>query len=215
LLTRICTGLPGALASLDADAERDMRGRVDSVHAATALLTDTDARTRWLDTLAKAADRAPALISGRLHRLLLDANRIDVDSAALRMTRQLSAGTPAAAAAGWVEGFLAGSGVLLVHDRKLLGLVDDWLADLPEDRFQSVLPALRRTFGTFTPPERRAIGEQAVRRNRDSAAAPVEPDDELDPARVALATRTVARILGIPCDTPFVAAGTDRGEDER
>lgn len=197
LLTRICTGLPGALAALDADAERDMRGRIDGVHAATALLADAEARTRWLDTLARTADRAPALISGRLHRLLLDAGRIDIDTAALRMARQLSPAQPAAAAAGWAEGFLAGSGVLLVHDRTLLGLVDDWLAELSDDNFQSVLPALRRTFGAFTPPERRAIGEQAARRSRDTPI-PVEPDDQIDPVRAELAVRTVARILGIP-----------------
>ena len=79
------------------------------------------------------------------------------------MSRALSAAAPAPAAAGWAEGFLAGSGPLLVHDDKLLALTDGWLAGLGADTFAAVLPALRRTFGGFAPPERRAIGQQAAR----------------------------------------------------
>jgi hypothetical protein len=62
-----------------------------------------------------------------------------------------------------------------------------------------VLPALRRTFGGFAPPERRAIGEQAGHldgsgRVPDAAAA---ASDELDEDRAVLAVRTVAAILGL------------------
>ena len=78
---------------------------------------------------------------------------------------------PAPAAAGWAEGFLAGSGLLLVHDDKLLALVDGWLAGLSADAFAAVLPALRRTFGGFAPPERRAIGQQAARLDGSGRAA--------------------------------------------
>jgi hypothetical protein len=135
------------------------------------------------------------------------------------MSRELSAAVPAAAAAGWAEGFLAGSGLLLVHDDKLLALADGWLAGLSEDAYAAVLPALRRTFGGFTPPERRAIGEKAGRLvkgdgpggtgggpppyaemaggGRASAAA-AEADDELDEDRAAIAVRAVAAILRLP-----------------
>ena len=107
--------------------------------------------------------RCPPLISGRLTRLLFDAGRLVADEAAARMSRALSAAAPPPAAAGWAEGFLGGSGLLLVHDDKLLALVDGWLAGLSADAFAAVLPALRRTFGGFAPPERRAIGQQAAR----------------------------------------------------
>src|SRR5207302_3810905 len=117
----------------------------------------------------------------------------------VRMSRELSAAAPPPAAAGWAEGFLAGSGLLLVHDDKLLALADGWLAGLSADAFAAVLPALRRTFGGFAPPERRAIGDQAARLDgagrRPAVAAAAE--DDLDTGRAAVAARAVAAILGM------------------
>jgi Family of unknown function (DUF5682) len=202
MITRICAGLPAALASLDDEAERVMRDRVDAVNAATALLADGPSRARWLATVARlaSADRCPPLISGRLTRLLLDAGQLTADDAGIAMSRELSAAAPAAAAAGWAEGFLAGSGLLLVHDDKLLNLTDGWLAGLSPDGFAAVLPALRRTFGGFAPPERRAIGEQAARLD-GSGRPPVRvrtAGDDLDQDRAAIAVRAVAAILGLP-----------------
>jgi hypothetical protein len=200
LITRICAGLPAATASLDETAERVLRDRIDAVHSATGLLGDGPSRDRWLDTLGRlaAAGRPPPLISGRLTRLLLDAGRLSPDGAAARMSRELSAGAAAAAAAGWAEGFLAGSGLLLVHDDKLLSLADGWLAGLSADAFTAVLPALRRTFGEFMPSERRAIGEQAARLDGSGRppARATSADDDLDPVRAAVAVRAVAAILG-------------------
>ena len=199
MITRICAGLPGAVSSLDETAERAVRDRIDAVHSATGLLADTASRERWLDTLARMVPRCPPLISGRLTRLLLDAGRITAAAAEARMSRELSAAAPPPAAAGWAEGFLAGSGLLLVHDGKLLGLADGWLAGLTEDAFAAVLPALRRTFGGFAPPERRAIGEQAARLD-GTGQAPVlaaAAGDHLDEERAAGAIRAVAAILGL------------------
>jgi Family of unknown function (DUF5682) len=195
MITRICTGLPVAVASLDEDAERTMRDRVDAVHAATALLGEEDSRARWLGALARLS--GPPLIAGRATRLLLDAGETTLAEAARRMTRELSAGAPAAAAAGWAEGFLSGSGLLLVHDQRLLRLTDGWLAGLDAGTFQAVLPALRRTFGAFAPPERRAIGEQAARLDRDGGGEAAAAGDDFDRERAAAAVRTVAGILGL------------------
>jgi hypothetical protein len=233
MITRICAGLPAAVTSLDAKAERAVRDRIDAVHSATGLLADAVSRDRWLDTLAVlvsggrppqtplisvpggthppgpplgetippeppwAAPRCPPVISGRVTRLLLDAGRLAIDDAAVRMSRELSPAVPAAAAAGWAEGFLAGSGLLLLHDDKLLGLADGWLAGLSADAFAAVLPALRRTFGEYAPPERRAIGDKAAR--LDGTGRPpvmaATADDDLDEDRAAIAVRAVAAIL--------------------
>jgi len=142
----------------------------------------------------------PPVISGRLTRLLLDAGRVNPGEAGLRMSRALSAAVPPPAAAGWAEGFLAGSGLLLVHDDKLLALADGWLAGLTADAFTAVLPALRRTFGGFAPPERRAIGQKAALLDGSGRGSPAVADagDGLDRERAALATGAVAFILGWP-----------------
>ena len=217
MITRICAGLPAAVASLDETAERVMRERIDAVNSATGLLVPVRegqggsspragtaaSRDRWLDTLARLATltpRCPPLISGRLTRLLLDAGRLAPDEAASRMSLALSGAVPAAAAAGWAEGFLAGSGLLLVHDDKLLALADGWLAGLSADVFAAVLPALRRTFGEFAPPERRAIGQKAARLDGSGLrpAAVVSAADGMDEDRAALAAGAVALILGWP-----------------
>ena len=214
MITRICAGLPAAVASLDETAEHVMRERIDAVNSATGLLADGASRDRWLDTLAVLArgddsprplrmgmaHRCPPLISGRLTRLLLDAGRLAADDVASRMSRALSAGAPAPAAAGWAEGFLAGSGLLLVHDDKLLALADGWLAGLSAEAFAAMLPALRRTFGEFAPPERRAIGQQAARLDGSGRGPEVvaSAGDDLDEERAALAAGAVALILGWP-----------------
>ena len=150
LVTRICAGLPVAVTSLDETAERVMRDRIDARAFGHRAARRRD-QPRPVAGHAGAAGRVrcPPLISGRLTRLLLDAGRLAADVAGLRMSRALSAAVPPPAAAGWAEGFLAGSGLLLVHDDKLLALVDGWLAGLSADAFAAVLPALRRTFGGF------------------------------------------------------------------
>ena len=222
MITRICAGLPVAVASLDETAEQAVRERIDTVHSAIGLLADGASRDRWLDTLAVLArgddparppregmaPRCPPLISGRLTRLLLDAGRISVHEAGLRMSRALSAGAPAQAAAGWAAGFLAGSGLLLVHDHKLLALADGWLARLSADAFAAVLPALRRTFGGFAPPERQAIGQQAGQLDGSGRGPAVvaSAGDDLDEERATPAVGAVAFILGLPAASPAVVS---------
>ncbi|MCO5999477.1 DUF5682 family protein [Actinoallomurus rhizosphaericola] len=165
------------------------------------------------------------LIEGRLTRLLLDGGLVDdrpadgrlpgggpvddvggfahgsdgadrtVGGIGDRMARAVSVGASPARAAAWIEGFLSGGGLILVHDDRLLGLVDDWIAGLPPESFTAVLPLLRRTFGTFEGPERRSIGERVARIGTASAPGLLE-DEALDLERAAPAVRTVIGILG-------------------
>ena len=68
-----------------------------------------------------------------------------------------------------------------------------------QDAFTAVLPALRRTFGGFAPPERRAIGQKAARLDGSgrTPAVTADADDDLDEDRAAVAVRAVAAILAI------------------
>jgi hypothetical protein len=108
----------------------------------------------------------------------------------------VSVGATPARAAAWIEGFLAGGGLVLVHDDALLRLIDEWISELPERSFTDVLPLLRRTFSGYAAPERRSIGERVRRLDATPHAASDAADDDLDGERAAPAVRTVAGILG-------------------
>ncbi|MFE9133885.1 DUF5682 family protein [Streptomyces sp. NPDC007355] len=169
LAERICVGLPPACAGLDTDAATAMRERIDEVHQAVALLPDAAGTTeRWAGVLRRLADRdrIPGILRGRAARLLLDEGRIPDTAAARLMSRALSPGTPPPDAAAWIDGFVGGAsggGLLLVHDERLLGLVDTWLTGVPADAFTDVLPLLRRTFSDYEPAVRRTLGELVAR----------------------------------------------------
>ncbi|MFI7599466.1 DUF5682 family protein [Actinoplanes sp. NPDC049681] len=194
LLTRVCAGLPAAVGSLSDEAARELRGYVDGVHQAIGLLDDEELRDRWLGTLDSVARRPGlhGLLAGRLTRLLLDAGRLDGAEVRRRLRLPLTVGTAPAHGAAWVEGFLAGGGLLLVHDDALLELIDEWLADIPAEAFGDVLPLLRRTFGAFATGERRAIGERVAGGPGVARAEPAVLDHE----RAARVLPTVSVLLG-------------------
>jgi hypothetical protein len=197
MVSRVCAGLARTVHGLDPDAAATVQELIEGVQDATALLAE-EVRAEWLNTLQGLSDRAsvPPMIRGRLTRLMLDTSRLPDHEIALRLGRALSPGTPTAEAAGYVEGFLAGGGLLLVHDERLLALVDTWLAAIPDDAFVEVLPLLRRTFGTFAAPERRSIGSRA-RVLADPSSAVVADDNDLDAELAATALPVVARLLGV------------------
>jgi hypothetical protein len=108
----------------------------------------------------------------------------------------VSVGAAPDRAAAWVEGFLSGGGLILVHDDDLLRLVDEWIAGLPGDSFTDVLPLLRRTFGGYAAAERRMIGERVRQLGTPRAATSTTVDGELDPGRAARGAAAALHILG-------------------
>ncbi len=197
LVVRICIGLPVAASSLDDEAATQLLRRLLGVHESLALL-DHDLSAGWQETLRQLADRAGlhGLLAGRCTRLLLDAGALDTDDVARRMAATLSAGEDPGRAAAWVEGFLSGSGLILLHDRSLLELVDGWLAGVNVDVFPDVLPLLRRTFATFGAAERRQLA-QRVKQLGDGSPERSPLDDDLDHERAALVVPVLTGLLGL------------------
>jgi hypothetical protein len=168
-----------------------------AVHARTPV--GAASRDRWIDTLRQLVDRRDlhGLLAGRFVRLLVDAGVLPRGEASRRFAAHLSIGVPPAGKAAWAEGFLAGGGLLLVHDRELLAVLDGWVASLDEHGFRDVLPLLRRTFGEFSAAERRNIADQ-LRHLGSAAPRPVEVES-LDVERAVGVVRTVAAILAGAC----------------
>jgi len=200
LAARVCAGLPAAAGSLADDAAAQLRAALNGMQAALALHAQ-DERGRaaydlWTAALTALAGRRDVhgLLAGRVVRILTDTGAMPREEAAGRFAAHLSIGIPAAGQAAWAEGFLSGGGLLLVHDRDLLTILDGWIAALPDRDFMDVLPLLRRTFGGFTAPERANIAT-AVRQLAGGAPDRADAGEPLDAGRADGALRTVAAIL--------------------
>jgi hypothetical protein len=202
LVTRICIGLPGACFSLDDDAAAKMYERLNQVNSAISLLQKEDHVTSWRQVLTQLADKEGDLhnlLAGRSCRLLLDAGVFDAEEAARRMRLALSSATEPPQAAAWVEGFLKGSGLLLLHDDKLWQVLDSWVTQLNGDTFIASLPLLRRTFSSFSAPERRQMGER-VKRGELQLANGVEARN-FDQRRAETVLPIIAQLLGVKSDS--------------
>ncbi|HKZ69943.1 MAG TPA: DUF5682 family protein, partial [Anaerolineales bacterium] len=133
----------------------------------------------------------------RCVRLLLDAGALSRDEAAHRMSLALSAASDPPQAAAWIEGFLKGSGLLLLHDEGLWQVLDEWVTGLKGETFVQLLPLLRRTFSTFAPAERRQMGERV--KGKDSSRQSLISN--FDPERGDAVLPLVASLLGVEIET--------------
>ncbi|GAO05867.1 hypothetical protein TPA0598_01_02360 [Streptomyces lydicamycinicus] len=218
LAERVFVGLPPACLGLDADGAAEMRGHLDATHQAVGLLGRPESerqaggelRARWAGVLRAVSERdaVPGLLRGRATRLLLDDGELGDGGAERLMALALSPGNPPTDAAGWIEGFAGGGdgGMLLVHDARLLALVDGWLTGVPDAAFTDVLPLLRRTFAEYETGVRRTLGELV---RRGPATAPRHPVGDapdaavpgfgpgLDRDRAAAVLPTLRMLLGI------------------
>ena len=173
-----------------------MAGLVRDTQSALALLGDRDHLAAMHRALAEVSERerVHGLLHGVATRLLADAQLFGPGELERRVSRQLSPAVAALDAAAFVEGFLAGSGTVLVHDRELLDVVDGWVSGLAADAFSATVPLLRRTFGGFDPAERRQLG---LLLDDEAVAAPFAVGADVDPARAAAALVTVRAMLGV------------------
>ena len=205
MVARVAIGLPLACHSLDDAAAGAMFAAIVRADGAITLMDRTDDLAAWHDALGRLATSATVhgLVAGRATRIRFDAGADDDADVARRMGLAVSPAGDPAAAASWVEGFLQGSGELLVHDGALFGIFDAWLASIPPAGFPAILPLVRRTFASFEGPLRRTLGELA--RDRAGGAAPgsrpTSPtgpgEPPLDHDRAAAVLPILALLLGL------------------
>ena len=197
LVVRVLAGVVTACRSLDDAAAAAMVERLAGVQAALALVDHPARRGEWPAVLAVVAERGDVhgLVQGRATRLLHDGGSWNRAQVGARLSRALSVGAVPAFGAAFVEGFLAGSGTVLVHDAELLDVIDGWVSSLAPDAFIATAPLLRRTFGAFDAGERRQLGLLIAHQ----AASPWSGfGADLDGRRAAAALITVRQLLGVP-----------------
>jgi hypothetical protein len=196
IVVRILAGVRAATRSLDDDAAAVMTERLSAFQGALAVLDHPARRTTLPAALVELTTSAGhGLVQGRATRLLHDSGYWSAALVQRRLSQALSGGTPPARGAAFVEGFLAGSGSVLVHDSELLAVLDGWVSSLPIDAFDAVIALLRRTFGAFEAAERRQLMTVlmglGVERSTGFGA-------DVDPARSLSALATVRQMLGLP-----------------
>ena len=195
LVVRVIAGVPTACRSLDDEASAAMVERLAAVQAALAMCDHPARHDQWPVVLTVLSERADVhgRVQGRAARLAHDIGSWAPARVQQRLARALSIGTPPATGASFVEGFLAGSGTVLVHDSELLDVVDEWVSSLSHESFSATSPLLRRTFGAFDIAERRQLGLLVS----DQATAPTMFGQGVDDRRAALALATVRDLLGV------------------
>ena len=194
LMARVCIGLPAACSALNDEAAEQFFEHINAVQSAVGILQDDSHTQAWVGALEHLSlqDGIHGLIRGRASRLLFDRSNPDGDTNR-QMSIALSPGTPTPQAAAWVQGFLHGSGLALIHHTSLWRLVNQWVLSLSDETFISVLPLLRRTFSTFPAGERRQIGELA---KGGSQTEMLRGEDDLDISRVEKVLPLLIKILG-------------------
>jgi len=197
-VARIAVGLPHACASLNDEAATVMFDNLLQVDAAVSLLQVSAHLETWHGVLHRLGDRQTlhGLIAGRCCRLLIDANAYEAGDIQRRLSYALSAASEPAHAAAFVEGLLKGSGQLLLHTETLWAMLDEWVIGLSEENYIATLPLVRRTFATFTLPERRQMGER-ISYGSDRLAPRQVVLAELDRTRAEAVLPTLARLLGV------------------
>jgi hypothetical protein len=165
-------------------------------HRAIKLLQNDQHHHDWIAALTRLADQAQlhGLLAGRCCRLLLDEGQLNGTQAAQRLNLALSRAVEPAHAAVWIEGFLQGSGLLLLHDKEIWIVLDEWVTELHPDAFTALLPLLRRTFAAFSAAERRQMAERV---KHGSAGQKTVVSADLDGDRASLALPLIAQLLGL------------------
>jgi hypothetical protein len=200
IVVRVCVGLSAACQSLDDEASAAMANRIAAVNGAIKILEKPEHLAAWRTSLGYLADGSGIheRLRGLSSRILLDDKQASPEDSSARMSRALSRGAAPEGAAAWLEGFLSGGGMVLVHDDTLLGLIDEWVCHLSPDHFTQTLPLVRRSFSTFPAMERRQFGQRIQKAKPGSAASPrTHTSADWDLARAEKVLPVLREIFGI------------------
>ncbi len=179
LVKRICLSLPTASQNIAQDVASDLLEHLNRTHSIIITLRNTEFTELWNTSLTEICDSKTShgLLAGRSCRILFDAKKLSHDDTILQIQRNLFLEPitnqeleQLMQAAFWLEGFLKGSDLLLLHDEQLWHLIDKWVNDLDGERFVHMLPLLRKAFSEFSESTRQQIREKLhAEKNADTS----------------------------------------------
>jgi hypothetical protein len=201
MIARVMVSLPAACVGIDEESATKMAEHIYQLKESVELLNQAEQRQEWYSTLQTISNHTQTspIIAGFCTRVLSDSKIVVGEELANRFHFALSRSGNTSNAASWLEGFLKGSGTILIIDDRLWSLVDQWIKSLNEEDFIAQLPLMRRTFSQFTHAERRKLGEKAKKGGEGATAvfATTTSGDNLDFDRAKKALPVVAQLLGI------------------
>ncbi|NIG54942.1 DUF5682 family protein [Chitinophaga sp. Cy-1792] len=206
IVTRICINLPAASTNITDDAVNALLDLYYAMNDAILTLQQPALAESWTQALHKVitGSNSAKALAGYATRLLSDAQHIDKETLIMRFSVAMSVANPPADAAAWLEGFLRGSGTLLLIDDTLFSLLRNWVDSLDAEIFIQLLPLLRRTFAAFTAPERRQIGDK-IKSNATGGAPAAIIASDIDDARAIAGIPVILQLLGhTPAQTPVL-----------
>ena len=199
IITRICISLPNACIAVDEDAARALLDLFFKLNDGINLLQDGEITPAWhqaLKVIAANKNTSP-VIGGYCTRLLNDGKLLEGDQLMRYFSFAMSPATAPVVAAAWLEGFLKGSGTLLLLDDDLWQMIDNWVSGLTDEIFMQVLPLLRRTFANFSSPERRKLGEKARTGGGTGSHPHLGTPSDFDAVRAKQGLPVILELLGI------------------
>ncbi len=197
MIARICVSLPNAVTAIDEDAAQKIIDLIYTLHDSVNTLQHPTAVSGWQQTLQVIScnQNAAPVIAGYSTRLLSDYKLLEDDELVKAFHFRMSRTVAPDVSAAWLEGFLRGSGTILLLDDALWNVVNNWVTALEEDVFLQVLPLLRRTFSHFSTPERRKIGEKV--KSGKSTVRVTNRSEAFDEERGKRGIPVVLQVLGL------------------
>ena len=200
LVARICIGLPNACTALDDESATGAYEQVSEMNNALKLLSNEEYDKQWCKALERMTDHSQVhgMISGKTCRILSENSFFQKEMVAKKFAFALSPAQEVSYVAAWLEGFLQGSGTILLLDENLWNILNNWVTQLEEEVFIQLLPVLRRSFATFSKPERRKLGEKAKNGgNGVSIGIKLSSEAGFNHERASLTLGMVGQLLGI------------------
>ncbi|HEX8461081.1 MAG TPA: DUF5682 family protein, partial [Segetibacter sp.] len=197
IITRICVSLPNAVTAIDEAAAQQLLDLMFQLNDAVNVLTQPDITIEWQQALKTVSSNqnSSAVIAGYAVRLLFDYKILEGDELVNTFSFRMSRTNLPEISAAWLEGFLKGSGTILLIDNDLWNVINNWVNGLDDEVFIQVLPLLRRTFSNFSPPERRKLGEKV--KSGNSTARPVVKETNFNSERAKKGIPIVLQLLGL------------------
>lgn len=197
--TKIFIGLPNACYGLDEESSNKIFEQVADLQNTLKIYENSETADSWYSTLATILEKDGIhdIIQGCTCRLLLDAEILTDEQTREKIGRALSTARDPYHVASWIEGFLRGSGMILIYDNRLWNLLYQWIDQLDEDLFKELLPYLRRAFSKFQYGERRQVGAKAKQGMVDAASMKLtEVETDFNSERALVAFETIDMLLG-------------------